>query len=196
MRGRLGLVVVTLALSVLGSESANAGFTINLESVASSMSGFRFGYSARITSGDEIKSGDFFRIYDFYGFVPGSMIAPAGWTTTFEPLTATPPPNVILSHGDDPGVANLIFTYQGAATISGPTTILGFSADSLFPNGTIKNYVGRATQSGGSTAGQPVDSVGTVVVPAIPEPAALVSTGLGVFLIALSAVRSRRRNVR
>jgi hypothetical protein len=183
---------VGLATLVMGAR-AEAAFTISLASVTPSGGEYIYNYTAQITAGDEIRAGDFFRIYDFYGYVPGSISAPAGWTASTALTNPTPPPNVLIPLGDDPAVTNLIFTYTGAAAIDGPSTILNFTARSIYGVGGQKNFAGRNTQLNGPNAGQPVDSVGNVTVPAVPEPASLVSMGLGV--IALGLVARRKRSV-
>jgi hypothetical protein len=188
----LTAAAVGLATLAMGAK-AEAGFTITLASVTPSGSEYIYNYTAQISTGDEIRTGDFFRIYDFYGYVPGSISAPAGWTGSTALTNPTPPPNVLVPLGDDPNVTNLIFTYTGTPIIAGPTTILNFIARSQYALGTPeKNYVGRNTQAGGPTAGQPVDVVGNVRVPAVPEPASLVSMGLGVIALGFVAARRKR----
>jgi len=181
-----------------GASDARAGFTITLDVGSPTGSGpYTYNYTATIPDGDEIRNGDFFRIYDFYGYVSGSISAPSGWLPTVQNATSTPPPNVILSHGDDPNVPNLIFTYNPTVVVTGPTSISGFRAQSSFPlppGGTIKDFVGRDTKSTGPTAGTPVDSIGDVRVPAVPEPTSVLSSGLGIILLSLGyAVRSCRK---
>ena len=171
---RLGALALVVGLLGLNAPAANAGFTVVLDNV-SGAGPYTFSYTATIATGDAIVAGDFFRIYDFYGYVPGSIAAPAGWSVSTALSNPTPPPNVILSLGDDPTIPNLIFTYSGATPILGPQTIAGFTAQSDFNFlGQTKNYAGRNTQAGGSSAGQPVDSVGSVRVPGVPEPSAMI----------------------
>jgi hypothetical protein len=191
-------VLCVAGLLGVGVSDARAGFTITLATGSPTGSGpYTYSYTASIPDGDQINNGDFFRIYDFYGYVNGSISAPSGWTATTQNSTATPPPNVILSHGDDPSVPNLIFTYSGTAPVVGPASITGFTAQSVFPLppvGTIKDFVGRDTKSTGPTAGTPVDSIGDVRVPAVPEPTSVLSSGLGIILLGFGyAVRSRRK---
>lgn len=187
----LAVAAVGLATLLMGAK-AEAGFTITLASVTGS-GPYTYNYTAQITAGDEIRTGDFFRIYDFYGYVPGSISAPAGWTASTALVNPTPPPNVLIPLGDDPAVTNLIWTYTAAPTIVGPTTIFNFTAQSnLILVGNTKNYVGRNTQGGGPTAGQPVDAVGEVRVPAVPEPTSLISTSLGVVALGLFHARRKR----
>jgi len=188
----LAAAIVGLATLLGATQNAQAGFTVALASVTGT-GPFTFNYTATTAAGDTISAGDFFRVYDFFGYVAGSITAPAGWTATTALTNPTPPPNVILSLGDDPAIPNLIFTYTGAPIV-GPASISGFSAQSTLNFlGFEKNYVGRATQGSGPTAGQPVDTVGNVRVPGVPEPASVISTGLGVLVFGAAYGFRRRR---
>jgi len=182
-----GLAGAFLLLGMI-SAPARAGFTITLDPGSPTGAGpFTYAYTATIPVGDQIGTGDFFRIYDFNGYVAGSIAAPAGWTASIASSNPTPPPNVILSHGDDPAIPNLIFTYTGAAPIIGAATISGFTAQSTFGFlGAIKDFAGRDRKADGSF----VDSVGDVRVPGpVPEPASVVSLLFGGALIAVAGRR-------
>src|SRR4051794_23590854 len=116
----LRTVVGGLVLLALASGQAHAGFTVSLDPGSPTGAGpYTYSYTATIPVGDQIAAGDFFRIYDFNGYVDGSITAPAGWTPSVALVNATPPPNVFLSHADDPTIPNLVFTYTGAAPIPG-----------------------------------------------------------------------------
>jgi hypothetical protein len=179
------------ALLLLGTiaSPARAGFTITLAPGSPIGAGpFTYSYTATIPAGDQIAAGDFFRIYDFNGYVAGSITAPnADWTASVASSNPTPPPNVILSHGDDPAIPNLVFTYTGAAPIIGAATIPGFTAQSTFGFlGAIKDFAGRDRKSDGSF----VDSVGDVRVQGpVPEPASVVSLLFGGAVIAFAGRR-------
>jgi hypothetical protein len=190
------MVLAGLAVLALGTAPARAGFTITLDAGSPTGTGpFTYAYTASIPAGDQINPGDFFRIYDFSGYVAGTIAAPAGWTPSTALVNPVPPPNVILSHGDDPAITNLIWTYSGAAPIIGAASISGFTAQSTFPLlGAVKDFVGRDTKATGPTAGSPVDSVGDVRVPGVPEPSSLLSASLGVLFVgAVIGYRSRRK---
>jgi hypothetical protein len=179
-----------LAWLVLGLPEARAGFTVSLDSTNPSGSNTQFNYSASISNGDSIVSGNNFTVYDFTGYVTGSVTAPTGWSASVG--NTTPPPNVLLSHGDDPALPNLTFTYNGSAPIAGSATVTGFSAlsnDNL-PLST-KDFVGVS----GAVGQGLVNTVGDVQVPGIlglpspapaPEPSSLVSVGTGLLLAGLA----------
>ena len=147
--------------------------------------GGSYNYSITSAAGEQINTGDFFRVYDFAGLTTTS--SPAGWSVSVAPTNPVPPPNVILSHGDDPTLPNLIYTYTAAAPLVGPVTIPGFLATSSLLTTTTKDFVARDTLSSGP--GGPVDSVGNITVPA-PEPASLAVLGVA----PIAALLRRRRN--
>ncbi len=202
MKRSHSLFLALAAMAVVGlASTAHAGITVTLDpGVTPNPSGtggagpFGYSYDIGITPSDSIVTGDFFRIYDFLGY-DGVSSSPADWTLTVTDSNPVPPPNVILSHGDDPTVENLTWTYTGTTTITGATTIPGFNAESVDDLlGGLKDYVGRDTQATGPTAGSNVDSVGSVQVPGlpqgVPEPASLAVLGLGSLLML------RRRSAR
>jgi len=144
---------------------------VSLTGTSTVTGGTAYNYSLSIASGEQINPGDFFRVYDFGSF-NGVVATPAGFTFSSALTNPTPPPNVILSHGDDATIPNLTWTYTGTTPIVGPTIVTGFSADSTSSQTTVKDFASRFTESTGQTAGAPVDSVGSISVPApVPEPA-------------------------
>jgi hypothetical protein len=141
-----------------------------------------------------VVSRNFFRIYDFAGYVPGSATAPANWAITVANSNPTPPPNVILQHGDDPGIANITFTYTGSVPLTGPVSLGNFTAQSIYSGSkmTIKDYAGQSTNVGTSIPSL-IDSRGDIAVPVVPEPAAVLSAGVGAILLGIGYIRNRRK---
>jgi len=193
-----GIVIgLTLALLTVRCEGA---LSVNLGVLSPSGRITEFGYLVTIApESDEVRAGDFFRIYDFAGYVPGSIIIPSGWTASVS-LTDSPPPGTALLYGDDPTLVNLTFTYTGAAPILGGSSgqIIGpFDAESLGaslapPAMTSKDFVASITNAiypSGGLNGPTFVSEGTVAVPApVPEPASL-----GLLTLATPLLLIRRR---
>jgi hypothetical protein len=108
-------------------------------------------YAAMLSSG-QVLNGDGFTIFDFGGYVAGSIFAPTGWTAvaqlTGSVLGVAPP----ASNPDNPALFNLLFTRSGgtvgpaiigllplgdfgATTTSKDTTFVGWSSRDHFPTG-------------------------------------------------------------
>lgn len=205
MTRRRGIYIWVMLSAVLGlvavcNGEARASFTIKADS--GSPSGnlpYTYGYTATLASGDTLNTGDFFRIYDFQGF-DGVVTTPVGWSFSKAYTNPAPPPNVLLQHGDDPGLLNLIWTYTGTSNvISGPVSISGFAAQSVVGTTVTKDFVGRVTATGSS--GVYNDSVGSILVPGggvlpppvgVPEPTAMISSGLGLVVLGLGYARGIR----
>src|SRR5438552_8136825 len=75
-----------------------------------------WGYHIDITSGQQVTTGDFFTIYDFGPFIPGSNIQPTGWT--FSSSLVGPTPSSVAPP-DNPNVLNLTWTYSGTTIPTG-----------------------------------------------------------------------------
>ena len=98
------------ALAAFATVSATAN-TITPHSFITPTPGV-WAYSTDHSSG-ELKAGDAFTIFDFGGYVPGSIYAPALWTASAT-LVGSDPAGVPLST-DDPTLFNLRFVYTGPA---------------------------------------------------------------------------------
>jgi hypothetical protein len=95
---------------------------------------------------------------------------------------------VILLHGDNPTLPNLIYTYTAATPLVGPVTVPGFLATSSLLTTTTKDFVARDTLA--SPPGGPIDRVGDITVPA-PEPTSLALIGVAPVVAVL---RCRRKH--
>ena len=199
---RLGKVLFLPALfaglTLFTAVESRAGL-ITLDSTSSAGANTIFTYGIAVPSGDSLATGDFFRIYDFNGYVPGSITAPANWTASVALVNNVPPPDVVLNHGDDPAIQNLIFTYTGASPLLAGTVVSGFSATTtgvgLSPN--PKNAVAEYTSTSSPNIGAADPYRTDISVPganAVPEPASMISSGLGAILLAAGyGFRSRRK---
>ena len=198
-------IVATLLLAFSRDESAQAGFTVSLDSVTPIASGpytgdFLWTYSASIASTDTIAASPggnhFFQLYDFAGYVPGSATAPSGWTASAINFSPPPPPaNIILLHGDSPTIPNLQFKYTVGTSLVGSTLVSGavpgtFTAVSIYPSkGGVKDFTGQLARS---SDGSLVASGGELAVP-VPEPIALISTALGLTILGIGSVIRKRK---
>ncbi len=186
----------TFSLLVLTVVPAKANLLPFLSSVVPDASGnTTFDYSVSLSNDERMDgagSGNvaFFTIYDFAGYVPGTAVAPAGWTVTVQDLGITPPHLIVP---DDPTVANLTFTYVGSATVIGTgQTFVGFSADSIYSSVNNSAYFSQeSTKNAGPATGGLDVGAGPEDVPLAvsqtPEPSTLLLLGAGLGLVAFKA---------
>lgn len=193
MRKSFYLGLIALGATIL---SANADIipTLNPASPAASGGGFLWNYSTNVTVDQQVQTGDFFTIYDFGAFTPGSNLQPAGWTFSSS-LTGTNPSLVIPV--DDPTKLNLTWTYTGTTTINGAAALGDFSVIAATNQLRDSDFAAEATRNGGPTAGTKVDNVGRISVP-IPEMSALLPIisvcGAGVAASIPSLLRRRKKS--
>lgn len=189
-------VLVGLALVGLAPQEARAGLLPQLVgSPTADGSNYRFTYNVDIPASNLMKTGDSFTIYDFAGYVSGSVIPPsADWKVSVTNTTLLPGFTV----QDNPTLPNLTFIYQpnpSSTTLTGSFT---FSALSQF--GTVFNPPDDSLQFNAAStvhlAGHSgvEEALTTVAVPTAqsPEPATLTLLALGLPLLTVLYVRRRR----
>ncbi len=107
-----------------------------------------------------VACGSFFTIYDFVGYVPGSVKAPPGWKAQVALVGLTPstqiPPDSATKY-------NLTFVYTGATSPDkGPLDLSGFSALSTFGNtNTGGTFTYQAEKDNGTLDG----GIGPIAIP-------------------------------
>ena len=155
-------------------------------------------HSGTMVTGDSSDETDFFTIYDFNGYVPGSAVAPADWAVSAVDVAYTPA-LINTAAIDDGAIANLTFVYTGASDITDGRTITGFSAKSLYGPATITDWYGSQAHKQGDTPGGVVQNVGPVQVPmppgndpGVPEPMSMALLGGGLAALALLPRRFRK----
>lgn len=196
--------VLAAAAAVGLAGSANAA-VLTLDSVTTvGVNNFRFSYQGTLGPDEGVRSGDRLVIFDFAGFIPGSILTPGPTVTGTAELLS---PTAIVTPGftDDPTLFNLVFTYTGPdfRNTGGPFTPFDFNGlsarstfnllaqDAFFTLTTKNNPDGVP---GGSNT--PIVSLGQVTVPtAIPEPATWAMM-LGGFGVIGAAMRRRGRVTR
>jgi hypothetical protein len=153
---------------------------------------FLWTYNIDLSADEQLApANSFFTIYDFVGYVDGTVAATnSDWTASVQFVGPTPSS---VSPPDSTSIENLVFTYVGSVS-TGPQTIDGFSAvstDSTMNPGGSFSYQAQKT----SNLTAPDQGLGPIDVPAAatPEPG---SVGLlGGALVGL-AVLSRRKFAR
>ena len=208
MNLKLAVPTLLICLFVSTTRTASADpFQLQLTSVPPTLVGsdWEYTYELTISSNERFKSnvnpslGNFVTIFDFVGYVSGSIVAPAGWTAT-APLLGTNAPQEIGSPGDvdNPNVPNLVFTYTDPTPWSGAGSIL-FTAKSIYgPGLSLGQYLSKFQKK--PIQNKPLflaatDS-GPIALPsAAPEAGNLVSVlmmSLPIGLFSFASMRARR----
>jgi len=151
-------------------------------------------YAGTHSSG-ELKAGDAFTIFDFGGYVPGSIYAPPLWTASAT-LVGSDPAGVPLSV-DDPSQFNLRFVYTGPLKQTLGVTSLGlFGAATTATTVQVDDWISRDHLIGNPTiVGD--GALGTIHRDEILVPAGVPDHGSTLMLLgaALSGIGFLRRKL-
>jgi hypothetical protein len=210
---RILTALVALSLLALGTAPVRADITPFLNNVTGSAGNWTWTYHSELSAAQELISTgaipgavsgpmgvlttqykDYFTIYDFAGFIPGSATAPANWV--FQSMNVGSRPGSVLPT-DNPYIPNLTWYYTGSK-VTGPVEIsngLGlFTAKSIYGEQTLGSFAADATKHDPINLkidGMVQQTVGSVTVPTVPEPSTFVLLGAG--LIGAVAMRRRAR---
>lgn len=191
---RLAALAAMAAFGSLAAAPASAAVAI-LESITPVEGGYFWEYRITLGPDEGLRAGDKLVIFDFAGYVPGSIV---GAANTIASVEFTSLPFVTPGESDDPGILNLVWTYDGPdfQVSGGPFDAItqgGFGAVSIYGRSVIDAFTSVTTKNNPpATAGTVLVQGGFTQVPAIPEPAswALMIAGFG--LVGLSL---RRRTI-
>jgi len=131
-----------------------------------------------------VSCGTFFTIYDFNGYVAGSIASTdSNWIATAQLTGLTPSGQGGIV--DNPAIWNLTFSWNGPTQVVGAEG--GFSAGSLYGNSQVGQFTFQAIKI---QNGLPDQGQGSIFVPmGIPEPTSMALIGGG--LIGLAFLRRK-----
>ncbi|MBW8816198.1 MAG: PEPxxWA-CTERM sorting domain-containing protein [Caulobacterales bacterium] len=193
------LLLTTCAALGLAT-GAHASLIPVLDSVIPVGTEFEFSYSGTLAGDQGLIPGSELIIFDFLGYVAGS-ITPGAYgpdLSAFTELTSPLPPPP--GEDDDPTILNLVFRWTGSPfqVAGGPYPDLDFSgltARSTYGGVGVDGYAAKTVTNNGKAAGLLAFNSGEVGVPTtVPEPATWAMLILG-FGGAGLTLRLRRRRL-
>lgn len=192
-------IFTALAVAALTAapRDAMAGLVPVQVSVVPDGGNHRYTYAILLPTEAVLRSGDYFTIYDFDGFVHGSDMVSgtphaADWSFAANPTGPTP---TGVLPDDSVAILNLSWTYHGPEINIDSSMGLGnFWAYSIYPDTTQSWFTASTGTSYGVTDNNITPTyvpVPTAPPPAVPEPSALLLAGLGLPLVGLARRTSR-----
>jgi hypothetical protein len=176
LRSRASLGALLSAAALFAGSAVKADIIPVFDAATPSAGGCTFSYTASVSDGSKVDTGDYFTIYDFNGYVAGTEFAPADWSISVQAIGITPVGQLLT---DAPGVMNITFEYTGLASLVGPISPIGgvgaFGAESTFCGESIGAYASATHKNnpGAGDDGTPQSNQGSVVTPSIPESSSL-----------------------
>jgi hypothetical protein len=187
--------LLSAATALVGPSPARGAVVPVLDSIQLVGDNYEFSYSGTLAGDTGWVDGDRLVIFDFGGYVDGSISAGiyASEIVVYTEFTSplAPPPG----HDDDPHVVNLVFEWNGAPfdAAGGPfadVSFPGLMARSTDSAVRLDGYASTTVINNGAATGQPSFDTGAVAV-SVPEPSSGIPGAVG-FGLAVATWRKRR----
>lgn len=187
-------LILTAGLGLALGPAASAGILPGVVSRAADGANTRFSYAVVLPTDTQLKAGNYFTIYDFDGYVPGSATGPDGWSFSLSNVGPTPE---VTDPVDNADVLNLSWMYTGGGQV-GPARPGDFSAVSTYWDATPSYFTARNF----TLSGRVDTNITTTLVPVgpqsptgptVPEPGTLLLAAAGLPLAGLVGRRRTRR---
>lgn len=176
-------------LAAFGAAPARAGLLPVSFTVTPEAGNTRFTYGVVLTTDAYIQAGDYFTVYEFAGFIPGSNVQPDGWS--FQAGAGKTPGDT--TPVTDPSLPNLTWVYEGKDKLVGQLGLGNFSAATTLSSFDFGSFTAQTHRQVDDRLDHNITDT-QVPVPGIashtPEPATLALAGLGLPFLAL--LRRRR----
>jgi hypothetical protein len=186
------IFALVVILAPVGSNQAQAGLLPVSVTVTPEAGNFTWTYSIVLPTDSQLRTGNYFTIYDFRGFLPGTATGPTGWDFAVSNVGQTP---ALLAPFDDASLPNLTWTYLGPNTVtSGQVGLGNFSASSIYGGINDSFFTALTNRTSDGRLDANITTTDVPVPAAVPEPTTLVLAGLGLPLAAL-ARRARRNRI-
>jgi hypothetical protein len=197
----VGALAAAAALFTVTAANAAVIATLNPGSPTANGDGtFTYTYSGTLSGDAGLMPGDELVIFDFNGYVAGSVAAPL-YPGLISATTSLTNPELLQTPGqvDNPTIPNLVFTYIGAPfQVSGgpfaPSDFNNLTARSIFNSVTLDTFGAMTTKNNppGIETGTKIFDQGFISVPAVPETATWAMMILGMGMVGMG-LRMRRR---
>jgi len=196
--------LVFAAAMAVGLAGTAPAAVLTLQDIArNGASNFTFSYQATLNPDEGLRAGDRFVVFDFAGYIDGSIFSNSSdFSTRAENTTSGA--LVTPGYNDDAQLTNLVFTYTGPDTRSvGPLASLNLpliGARSIFGQTVAEAFFTLTTKNNPPRdRGSPIYTLGSTSVPGmmgvIPEPATWAML-IGGFGLVGAAARRRTAGLR
>ena len=181
--------ILTAAAAVAAAGTSAAGLLPTQVTVQPDAGNFRWTYAIVLPTDMKLQSGNYFTVYDFAGYVPGTAAGPdANWSVSVQNTGVTDP---LLNPMDNPAVPNLVFKYGGPTVPAGQLGLGNFVAFSTFQDRKDTSFTAQTNRTSDGLLDANITTTdaptGTIIInpPGVPEPATLLLAGLGLPVVGL-----------